>query len=188
MIGYSAGLSTGGAGCGNAVAGNMVMTMPKPMLVLVMALLLQGASAGAPPPPVDQVEFCALLARLRAAPAGDAKAVAAARTEVEGFIAQHRGIDWTGPVGRIIFSETGKAAGEVEVCPSSWIGGLSPDGVLDSDTWAEPETHLFNLWRATKQGQTVEFRAALLGIYDERPDFPAKIWVRARIVDLPPAP
>jgi hypothetical protein len=188
MIGYSAGLSTGAAGCGNAAGRNMVMTLPKPMLVLALALLFQGMTAQASPPAVDQAEFCALLARLRAPPPGDAKAVAAARTEVEGFIAQHRGIDWTGPVGRVIFSETGKAAGEVEVCPSGWVGGLSPDGALDSDTWAEPETRLFNLWRAAKQGQTVELRAALLGIYDARPDFPAKIWVRARIVDISPAP
>lgn len=158
------------------------------MLVLALVHILHGYPAAASPPPVDQVEFCTLVARLRAAPPGDAKALAAARAEAEGFIVRHRGIDWIGPVGRIIVSETGKAAGEIEVCPSSWVGGLSPDGVLDSDTWAEPQTRIFNLWRAAKPGQTMEFRAALLGIYDTRTDFPAKIWMRARIVDLSPVP
>jgi len=156
-------------------------------------LLLSAPGFGATPPPKDQQDFCALVERARAAaavpdPTAKQHALDAVRAEAVSFIQQHRGIDWVGPAGRIIVSETGKEAGEIEACPSSWVGGLSPEGGLDSDSWAEPETRLFNQLRDLKPGQPVEIRAALLGIWDERPDFPAKIWVRARIVDISPLP
>jgi hypothetical protein len=168
------------------------MLNPPRMLAIALAATLLLAAAQTPAasgsPPTDQQEFCALVARLRQSAPADAKALQAARSEAETFIMQHRGVEWVGPVGRVIFSQSGKAAGEIEACPSSWVGGLSPDGALDSDTWAEPETMVFNRWRAAKPGETMTFHAALLGIYDSRSDFPAKIWVRARIVDIAPAP
>ncbi len=144
-------------------------------------------------PAADQQEFCALAEKLRAdvAAAGQAgrePALQAARIAVEGYIVQHRGIDWTGTVGRIVFSEKNKAGGEVEICPSVWVGGVSPEGGLDSESWAEPETRLYNRWRQVTQGKPVEFRAALLGVYDRAADFPAKIWLRARVVDVSPQP
>jgi hypothetical protein len=156
-------------------------------------MLLQGPGLAATPPAKDQQDFCALVEQARAAaatpdPAARQRALAASRAETEAFIEQHRGIDWVGPLGRIIVSQTGKAAGEVEACPSVWVGGLSPEGGLDSDTWAEPETRLFNRWQEMKPGRPVGFRAALLGVYDKNSEFPAKIWMRARIVDVSPLP
>jgi len=161
--------------------------------LLLLLTLLQAPVSAAPVPAADQQEFCALAQKMRtdvaaAGEAGRAAALQAARTAVEGFIVQHRGIDWTGTVGRIVFSEKNKAGGEVEACPGAWVGGVSPEGGVDSDTWAEPETRLYNRWREVTQGKPVEFRAALLGVYDQHPDFPAKIWLRARIVDVSPQP
>jgi hypothetical protein len=156
-------------------------------------LLLAASGFAATPPPKDQQDFCALIERARAAaatrdPAARQHVIEAARAEAEAFIRQHRGIDWVGPAGRVSVSESGKEAGEIEACPSSWVGGLSPEGGLDSDSWAEPGTRLFNQLHDLKPGRPVEIRAALLGLYDQRPDFPAKIWVRARIVDASPLP
>ena len=162
--------------------------------IAVLAALLAGVQTpgwAASVPPPDQQEFCALVEHQRAAvgaagEAGRAQALQAARGAVEGFIVQHRGIDWTGTVGRIVISEKNKAGGEVESCPSVWVGGVSPEGGLDSETWAEPETRLYNRWRQMTQGKPAEFRAALLGVYDRAADFPAKIWLRARVVDVSP--
>jgi hypothetical protein len=162
--------------------------------VLATLLALVQAPAGAAlAPAADQQEFCALSEKLRAsvAAAGDSgreAALQAARSAVEGFIVQHRGIDWTGAVGRIVISEKNKAGGEVEACPSVWVGGVSPEGGVDSESWAEPQTRLYNSWRGMTQGNAVEFRAALLGVYDRVAEFPAKIWLRARIVDVSPQP
>ena len=164
--------------------------------IAVLATLLalgQTPAGAAPVPAADQQEFCALAEKLRASVAaaddsGREPALQAARAAIEGFIVQHRGIDWTGTIGRIVISEKNKAGGEVEACPSVWVGGASPEGGLDSETWAEPQTRLYNRWREMTQGKPVEFRAALLGVYDRAAEFPAKIWLRARLVDVSPQP
>jgi hypothetical protein len=149
-------------------------------------------AAAAPPMPPDQQEFCALIERLRATSraadeAARQIAVEAARREIEAFIAGHRGIDWVGKLDRVISSSADRAAVDVETCPAAWVGGVSPEGTLDSDSWADSGTRLFNELQAAMPGETVEFRAALLGFYATRPDFPMKLWVRARLVDLSPA-
>jgi hypothetical protein len=164
--------------------------------IVVLATLVacgQTLASAAPAPAPDQQEFCALAEKLRASvtaagESGREAALQAARSAVEGFIVAHRGIDWSGTVGRIVFSEKNKAGGEVEACPAVWVGGVSPEGGVDSETWAEPETRLYNRWRGMTQGNAVEFRAALLGVYDRAADFPAKIRLRARIVDVSPQP
>ncbi|MEI9984955.1 MAG: hypothetical protein WDN69_18160 [Aliidongia sp.] len=162
----------------------------KAIVAAIAFIWTQTPILAAPALPKDQQDFCALVDRIRIAATGPgaAHALPAARTEIETFIVQHRGIDWFGAAGRVVISEKNKAGSEVEACPAVWVGGVSPEGGLDSDTWAEPETHLYNVLREVTQGKSVEFRAALLGVYDARPDFPAKIWVRARIVDLSPQP
>jgi hypothetical protein len=159
------------------------------MALATLLALGQTPAQAAPVPAADQQEFCALAEQLRASVAAAGEpALQAARSAVEGFIVQHRGIDWTGAVGRVVISEKRKAGGEVEVCPSVWVGGVSPEGGVDSETWAEPDTRLYNRWREMTQGKTVEFRAALLGVYDRAAEFPARIWLRARIVDVSPQP
>jgi hypothetical protein len=155
----------------------------------ILALALAQAPAFGATPPPDQQEFCTLVGQWRASaavpdPAQHQHAVQAAGAAAIAFVEQHRGIDWVGTIGRLRVAEHGDAAGEVEVCPSAWVGGLSPEGGLDSDTWAEPETHVFNRLHAAKQGQQAEIRAALIGVYDKHADFPAKIWLRARLIDL----
>jgi len=156
---------------------------------LLALALAQAPAFGATAPPPDQQEFCALVGQWRAAaavpdPAQRQHASQSAGAAAMTFVERHRGIDWVGAVGRISVSEKGNAAGEVEVCPSVWVGGLSPEGGLDSDTWAEPETHVFARLHAAKQGQKAEIRAALLGVYEKHADFPTKIWLRARLIDL----
>ena len=169
------------------------MTRLGGIAILALLVLVQTPAGAASVPAPDQQQFCALADKLRAdvaaaGAAGRDTALQAARSAVEGFIVQHRGIDWTGTVGRIVFSEKNKAGGEVEVCPASVVGGVSPEGGLDSESWAEPETRLYNQWHQMTQGKPVEFRAALLGVYDRAADFPAKILLRARIVDVSPQP
>ena len=156
----------------------------------VLALLpTDGPAFGAATPPPDQQEFCALVGQWRASaavpdPVLRQHAIQSAGAAAITYIEQHRGIDWIGTIGRISVAGGGNAAGELEVCPSAWAGGLSPEGGLDSDTWAEPETHVFDRLHAAKEGQKAEIRAALLGVYDKHADFPAKIWLRARLIDL----
>jgi hypothetical protein len=169
------------------------MTKIGGIVMFALLLLVQASGLAATVPAPDQGEFCVLAEKLRtdigaAGEAGRTAALQSARSAIEGFIVLHRGIDWTGTVGRIVISEANKAGGEIEACPSVWVGGVSPEGGLDSDTWAEPGTRLYNRWREMTQGKPVEFRAALLGVYDRASDFPAKIRLRARIVDVSPQP
>jgi hypothetical protein len=167
------------------------MTKIGGIALLALLALGQNPARAEPVPAADQQELCALAQKLRAdiAAAGEAGRPAAlqvARGTIEGFVVQHRSIDWTGPVGRIVISAKNNAGGEIEACPSVWVGGVSPEGGLDSESWAEPGTRLANRWHQVTQGQPVEFRAGVLGVYDQHPDFPAKIWLRARIVDVSP--
>jgi hypothetical protein len=154
------------------------------LLATTTALGVGADRAAAAPLPPDQAEFCTLIERLRATTQA---AVEAAQREIAAFIMAHRGVDWVGTLDQVISSAADHAAVDVETCPAAWVGGVSPEGTLDSDSWAESGTKLFNELRAAKPGETVEFRAALLGFYATRPDFPIKLWVRARLVDLSPA-
>jgi len=162
------------------------------VLTLALVLLVAGTARAADPPLADQAAFCALAASARAklrgldpGPTRDA-AVKAAGADIDLWVKTHRSVDWVGTVGRVTPSQGGRIAGEVEVCPSLWVGGLTPDNMLDSETWAEPETHVFNQLHRLKAGDRVEVRAILYGAWIDRPEFPDRIWVRAKIVGIDP--
>jgi hypothetical protein len=160
--------------------------------ILTLIMLVAGIGEAADQPLADQAAFCSVVAgdraRLKALGPGPTRdtAVKAAGAEIDLWVKTHRSINWVGTVGRITPSQGGRLAGEVEVCPSVWVGGLTPDNILDSETWAEPETHVFNQLHRLKTGDRAEVRGILYGAWIDRPDFPDKIWVRAKIVGIEP--